>query len=569
MVISFFDMVVLAVKAFLILFLAMYVALYLQQVLFLEYRTRKQDKRIKITLLIINVLFGIALATTVGFALVKIEMPIIYIYSISMMVIYVYSAFVGRKRAKWLAFFEWIPVLGFIDGLLAAVDAVEKMLGGNIVIDIILLICIIVLGIVLAKMKPEFVRALKKDIEVRCLTVGEEVLIWAAGLWLIITNEVFDAVIKETATGFAYYYIAILNFILVIILIIFVLTSNYRDYYAKKSMQLKEMLVDTMENLEKQNKATLMALTRAIEAKDRYTKGHSARVAKYSKMLAARMEKSTEEQEEIYNVALLHDVGKIRVPEEVINKAGKLTDEEFDYIKLHPVAGSNILKDIRGNSQLSIGAKFHHERYDGKGYPNGISGKNIPEIARIIAVADSYDAMASNRSYRKALPQEVVRGEIEKGMGTQFDPEIAKVMLEIIDEDKDYNLREKDTLEKNILVVDDTIMNIMLAEHILKKEAMYSILKAESGKEALERLSENDIDLVLLDIEMPGMDGFETLDKIREVSNVPVIFMTADKELTTIERANEMGVEDYITKPFSQPGLLESVYGALYHIDMD
>lgn len=347
-------------------------------------------------------------------------------------------------------------------------------------------------------------------------------------------------------------------------LTVFIAVGIYLYAYVGREQKLINELYESSESLKKHSLSTLRALTRAIEAKDRYTKGHSARVAKYSQMIAARMGKSVEEQERIYNIALLHDVGKLRVPEDIINKAGKLTDEEFAFIQLHPVAGYNILKDISGDDQIALGAKFHHERYDGKGYPNGLAGENIPELARIIAVADSYDAMASNRSYRKALPQEVVRKEIEKGIGTQFDPEFAKIMLQIIDEDKDYELSEKEKREKNILIVDDSKINMMVAENILKTEPAYHILKAMSGMEAIKTISDNTVDLVLLDIEMPGMDGFETLEKIRQIANIPVIFMTADKELSTINRANEVGVDDYITKPFSQPILMECVYGALY-----
>jgi len=139
---------------------------------------------------------------------------------------------------------------------------------------------------------------------------------------------------------------------------------------------------------------------------------------------------------------LLHDVGKIGVPDAVINKPGRLNDEEFEQIKKHPVLGDKILKKIREMPKLAIGARWHHERYDGTGYPDGLAGKDILEEARIIAVADSYDAMTSNRSYRGFLPQEKVREEIEKGKGTQFDPVFADIMLQIMDEDKDYKLRE-------------------------------------------------------------------------------------------------------------------------------
>lgn len=184
------------------------------------------------------------------------------------------------------------------------------------------------------------------------------------------------------------------------------------------------------------------ALAHTIDAKDEYTKGHSVRVAKYSRMIAERMGLSEEDCENIYYMGLLHDIGKIGVPNEIINKPTKLSDEEYSIIKLHPVIGYDILLEIKSRPDLSIGARWHHERYDGHGYPDGKSGDEIPIFDRIIAVADSYDAMTSNRSYRKYLPQEAVRAELEKNIGTQFDPDAAKCMIELIDEDTEYMLHE-------------------------------------------------------------------------------------------------------------------------------
>ena len=183
-------------------------------------------------------------------------------------------------------------------------------------------------------------------------------------------------------------------------------------------------------------------LADAIDAKDAYTKGHSGRVADYSKEIAKRFGYSTERQEEIYMMGLLHDVGKIGVPDAVINKPGRLTDEEYEIIKTHPTRGAKILQNIEEMPKLATGAHWHHERYDGKGYPDGLSGEDIPEEARIIAVADAYDAMTSNRSYRGVIPQDVVKGELIKGSGTQFDPRFASIMLDIIAEDTDYTLHE-------------------------------------------------------------------------------------------------------------------------------
>ncbi|MDO4537978.1 MAG: HD domain-containing protein, partial [Coriobacteriales bacterium] len=187
----------------------------------------------------------------------------------------------------------------------------------------------------------------------------------------------------------------------------------------------------------------VQALAEAIDAKDSYTNGHSSRVALYSKEIARRYGYSEKQQDDIYMMGLLHDVGKIGIPNSVINKPGRLTDEEYDIIKRHPVLGARILKRVEEMPKLSIGARWHHERYDGKGYPDGLKGEEILEEARIIAVADAYDAMTSRRSYRDALSQEYVRSEIEGGKGTQFDPVFADIMLQMIDEDVDYDMREK------------------------------------------------------------------------------------------------------------------------------
>ena len=193
---------------------------------------------------------------------------------------------------------------------------------------------------------------------------------------------------------------------------------------------------------------TATALVNAIDAKDTYSHGHSIRVAEYSVKIARMLGKSDEECTRVYYAALLHDVGKIGIDESIINKKGKLTPEEYAVIKQHPNMGSQILSGIREYPYLSIGAHYHHERYDGKGYPDRLKGDDIPEIARIISVADAYDAMSSNRSYRKAIPQQLVREEIIKGAGTQFDPEIARIMRHLIDMDTDYTMRERTAVEE-------------------------------------------------------------------------------------------------------------------------
>ena len=211
-------------------------------------------------------------------------------------------------------------------------------------------------------------------------------------------------------------------------------------------LELKEHLEDEVEIKTRENESlslhVVQTLAEAIDAKDTYTNGHSGRVAKYSRAIAGRAGYSEKDQNEIFMMGLLHDVGKIGVPDAVINKPGKLTDDEFEKIKNHPVMGARILKTIKEMPKLVTGARWHHERYDGRGYPDGLSGTDIPEEARIIAVADAYDAMTSNRSYRRGMEQSIVREQIEKGKGTQFDPGFADIMLSMIDEDSEFRMRE-------------------------------------------------------------------------------------------------------------------------------
>ncbi len=338
------------------------------------------------------------------------------------------------------------------------------------------------------------------------------------------------------------------------------LLSNYNNELLEKVKEQTGELVQKQKKINDLFLQTVTALSEAVDAKDRYTSGHSKRVAEYSRMIAERMGKTKEEQEEIYRAGLLHDVGKIRIPVDIINKPGKLTDEEYNIIKVHPVTGYHILSGISGSEQIAIAAKYHHERYDGKGYPNGLAGDNIPLSARILGVADSYDAMTSNRSYRSGLPKEIVHEEILKGRGTQFDPEIADIMLQLMEEDETYRMRQTDSLQRKLLVVDDEPMNHKILKHIMSDEPRYEITAVSGGQEALKELNKQQYDLILLDVMMPEMDGLETLRHIRKIYRTPVVLMTANKTLDTSADFAELGCDDYITKPFLPILLKEVVY---------
>ncbi len=216
------------------------------------------------------------------------------------------------------------------------------------------------------------------------------------------------------------------------------LNQNLRREVRRQTLIAEERLASSQRLYEE----TIMALAKTVDAKDPYTRGHSQRVATYAKFLAYRLDWSEEDQQRIYYMGLLHDIGKIGIPETILRKTSRLTDEEYAIIKRHTIIGYNILNYVAEFPELKIGARWHHERYDGHGYPDGLAGESIPVFARIIAVADTYDAMTSKRSYRDILPQDVVRKEIKKARGHQLDPKYADIMIMIIDSDKDYRLHE-------------------------------------------------------------------------------------------------------------------------------
>ncbi len=392
----------------------------------------------------------------------------------------------------------------------------------------------------------------------------------------VLQEEVYE-LHKEAQVWENGWYKAYLILVCIELIAVFALTVAMMAHVTRRKRELEDLRKELEETVSEQVKEineqkeklsatffdAVVALSEAVDAKDRYTSGHSKRVATYSKIIAQRMGKSEEEQEHIYFAGLLHDVGKIRIPENIINKPGKLTPEEYEQIKIHSVTGYYILKNISSDKDLAIVAKFHHERYDGKGYPNGLKGEAIPELARIVGVADAYDAMTSNRSYRAALKQDVVRQEIVNGRGTQFDPEISDLMIKLIDEDKEYTMKQSEMKDVDILVVDDEDENVDKVKEVFAEELTYHIFSVRTGEEAIELLDQKSIELVLLGVALPTMDGFETLEKIREKSDVPVIFVSNNRDAETIKKATDMGANDYLTKPFLPLALKETIHSVV------
>ncbi|MBQ3513315.1 MAG: HD domain-containing protein [Lachnospiraceae bacterium] len=285
----------------------------------------------------------------------------------------------------------------------------------------------------------------KLEMRHRYVQSWERILLWIVGTMMMFTSQymnrnvegIANAFGKDVAKDIASSMVAegIMSIVLTVTTIVLIMQGNKRSYYTGVAEKRRK-------SMEKMSLQMVKALANTIDAKDSYTNGHSTRVAEYSVMIAKRMGYTGENLEHLYYAALLHDIGKIGVPREIINKPARLTDEEYAIIKTHPSIGGNILKEVTEIPDIAIGARYHHERYDGKGYPDGLQGLDIPELARIIGVADAYDAMTSKRSYRDVLAQDIVLAEMEKGKGTQFDSEIAEIMIELMKEDVSYKMHE-------------------------------------------------------------------------------------------------------------------------------
>lgn len=248
-----------------------------------------------------------------------------------------------------------------------------------------------------------------------------------------ITDFTLSAVPIYEIKGFAAYYVLMTVSFLLLLAVIGTISAGLAERSYKKRRERDKMIIIQ----------SMKTFSNFIDTKDPYTKGHSARVAYYSRKIAAELNFSPDELDNIYYIALLHDVGKISIPSQILNKPGALSIEEREKINTHTIAGATMLKDFSAIESIAEGAKFHHERFDGKGYPSGIAGEEIPLIARIICVADSFDAMNSSRVYRKALPIEEIVEELKKCSGTQFDPTIVNVMLKLIEKNAFADIAEE------------------------------------------------------------------------------------------------------------------------------
>lgn len=211
------------------------------------------------------------------------------------------------------------------------------------------------------------------------------------------------------------------------------LEADYAQRLAREVERQTHVANQRADQLETMSREMVQTLALTIDVKDPYTNGHSFRVSRYAVALANALGWPQEEIQDLAREALLHDVGKIGIPDSILNKPGKLTREEFKVIQSHTVTGGEILSRSQSLLDASQVARYHHERYDGSGYPEGLSGEDIPRHARAVAIADVFDAMRSDRIYRKGLPLDVIRSELVKGRGTQFDPQMLTAFLALLD----------------------------------------------------------------------------------------------------------------------------------------
>ena len=261
----------------------------------------------------------------------------------------------------------------------------------------------------------------------------------------LVLTGVLAAMVAVLIEAVSVYFVVLISGIVIGIGLLVLLFMNIvRTMKSVRDMELqrqKEEVEKRRRQTEKMALQMIRTLSTTLEAKDEYINGHSYRVAQYAALIAREMGWSQKEVLNLKNAAYLHDVGKIGIPDTILNKPSRLTEEEYDLIKAHTVIGADILKDITMIEHVVDVARYHHERYDGSGYPDGLVGEEIPIHARIVAVADSYDAMNSRRIYRSALPVGIIYEEIQKNRGIQFDPNIADVFLSLMKEGK-LNLEE-------------------------------------------------------------------------------------------------------------------------------
>ena len=299
------------------------------------------------------------------------------------------------------------------------------------------------------------------------------------GLLITMLSVIFEAISVYYKVSVSGVFVGIAILILLFINVIYTI-HIIRDIIKR---QQQEELDKRIKSIEEMSLQLMQMLSTTIEAKDEYTKGHSHRVAEYSVLIARELGWNEKELSNLKNAAHLHDIGKIAIPDTILNKPSKLSEEEFSIIKEHTIIGANILKNISLIDHVQEIVRNHHERYDGNGYPDGLKGKEIPLHARIVAVADSYDAMSSQRIYRNQLPPEKIIQELENNKGTQFDPEITDIFLKLLREDRIHVKEDHLSITENTQIPEAEIEMSQFISDIM------STIRTQKAKENLDFLT--------------------------------------------------------------------------------
>jgi len=320
--------------------------------------------------------------------------------------------------------------------------------------------------------------------------------------------------------------------------------------------------------LNRVNLETVMALAEAIEMKDPYTKGHCSRVRDYSILMAREYGLSRDTLYHLTYGSLLHDCGKIGISENILLLAGSLDQKERKLIERHAVLGFEITNRIDSLKSASLFIRQHHERWDGKGYPDHLREDEIHICSRMIAVADAFDAMTSDRPYRAGMKGEKALKILEANSGTQFDPQLVTMFRNLMQDRKPGDVFFTDGSfsgsPSRILLVDDERNVINAIARVLLDEP-YEILTAESGAAALDLMNRREVDLIISDHRMPGMTGVEFLKKARsrQPSAVRIMLSGYADTNAALEAINEAGIYQFLVKPWDDKELIHSIVKAL------
>lgn len=338
------------------------------------------------------------------------------------------------QRGKYKKIFHWISVFAFFNFVICTIlhffgiaDYIETLPIAHIILAITFIATFLTFIIGYWNHKNKSDRLLFFGLLVTMLSVIFESI-----------SVYFVVSISGIFIGIGILILLFINVIRTIHIIRNIIKQQQRAELDKRKKHMEEMSLQLMQTL-----------STTIEAKDEYTRGHSHRVAQYSVLIAEALGWNTKDIDHLQYAAYLHDIGKIGIPDTILNKPSKLTNEEFAIIKEHTTIGANILKNITLIDHVQEVVKYHHERYDGLGYPDGLKGKEIPIQARIVAVADSYDAMSSRRIYRNQLSKQQIIAEFQQNKGTQFDPEITDIFLQLLKDDQLHVIEDHLNLSKN------------------------------------------------------------------------------------------------------------------------